>query len=704
MASDRKRKTNRLIRSGNPYLLQHARNPVDWYPWSSEAFTKAAAENKPVFLSIGYSTCHWCHVMEAESFSDPEVAALMNETFVSIKVDREERPDLDHIYMAACKKLTGNGGWPLTIIMAPDKKPFFAGTYFPKEGNAERMGMLQLIPKVKELWTKRKGKAQAVAEEVLVSLQASLSPGAGGRPRKKMVEEAFTQIVDTFDRENGGFGIAPKFPVPVNLFFLLRYWRRTGKVEALDMCRQTLRAIRHGGIYDHLGYGVHRYSTDRKWLIPHFEKMLYDQALIAMACTETFQASGEEEFRDMAREIFLYTLRDLKSPDGGFYSGEDADSEGKKGRFYTWTAAEIDRILDGVEHRVARAVFHITKEGNEKTAIGNATGRNILHFRAPLTILSKELDLPLDRLRDILGSVHKKMLEARSSRPRPFMDTKIMTDWNGLMIAALAKAAGAFDEPLYADAAETALAHVLETMRGDGGQLYHVRCGKEASVPAFLDDYAYLLWGMMELFQSTFKIKYFTGAVSLADEMLSLFWDDSHDGLYFSPRGSGPLPLRHKFANDGVMPSGNAVAAINLLRIGRLNANPVYEEKTAAIGKAFSGVIEGNPASYSHLISVFNMAFNPGAQVIIIGDPSKRDTLEMISAYRRTFCPNSVAAFIPYPKGTSTVGDLIYHARDVRAFNGQATAYVCEDFLCRAPTTDPDEMVSSIMEIETEGR
>jgi len=697
----KKGKTNRLIRSRNPYLLQHARNPVDWYPWSSDAFMEATAQDKPVFLSIGYSTCHWCHVMEAESFNDPEVAALLNETFVCVKVDREERPDLDNIYMAVCQQMTGSGGWPMTIIMTPDKKPFFAGTYFPRNERDGQIGIMQLIPKVWDLWKNRKGKAKTAAEEIVGSLQATLSPEPGGRPRKKMVDEAFKQIAGNYDENHAGFGTAPKFPIPVNLFFLLRYWLRTGKPDALDMNRQTLRAMRLGGIYDHLGYGIHRYSTDQKWLVPHFEKMLYDQALVAMACTETFQATGEDEFRDMAREILLYSLRDLKNPDGGFFSGEDADSEGEEGRFYTWTAAEIDRILSGEERTVARNIFNITEEGNEKARTGQTTGRNILHLRAPLTDLSDELGLPPDRLHEIHGIVREKLLEARSGRTRPFLDTKVMTDWNGLMIAALAMAAGAFDEPFLADEAEKTLTHILERMRGDEGQLLHIRYDRNTSIPALLDDYAYLLWGMMELYQSTFKPRHFTGAISLADEMLRLFWDKERDGLYFSPRGSGPLPLRHKFAFDGVLPSGNAVAAMNLLRIGRLTARPVYEEKAAAIGKAFCGPLEQKPGSYTHLISVFNMAFNPGAKVIIAGDPSREDLLSMISAFRRSFVPNTVAAFIPSTAKTPSIARLIPYARDVQTFDGRATAYVFEDYLCRAPTTDPEEMVSTIMEVET---
>lgn len=638
--------------------------------------------------------------MEEESFSDPEVAARMNETFVCIKVDREEHPDLDNIYMAVCQKMTGSGGWPMTIIMTPEKKPFFAGTYFPREGRAGRIGMLQLIAKIEELWTNRKNKAKAAAEEIMTNLHVSLEPESGGRPQKGLVEEVFTQLSGHYDNRYGGFGSAPKFPVPINHLFLLRYWLRTGDQKALDMTRQTLRAMRLGGIYDHLGYGIHRYATDDRWFAPHFEKMLYDQALVAMACTETYCATGEDEFRDMAREILFYALHNLKSPKGAFYSAEDADSEGEEGRFYTWTAGEIDKVLNPVERSVAKMVFNITEERNRANGKGQDSGRNVLHLRMPLSGLSPELGLTPGRLQDVFDSVREKMLAARMKRPRPFKDTKIMTDWNGLMIAALASAAGAFDEVVFADAAEKALSHILESMRENDGQLFHIRYDKETVVPANLDDYAYLLWGIVELYQATFRVKHLTGAISIADEMLRLFWDDARGGLFFSPRGSGPLPIRHKFASDGALPSGNAVAAMNLLRIGRLTARPVYEEKVAAIGRIFARSMERHPVAYTHLISVFNMALNHGAEVIIIGNPEMEDTLQMISTLRCAYAPNTVAAFIPSTLKKHRILELIPYARDVRTLEGKATAYVCKNFLCMAPTTDLEVMISSVMDVE----
>ncbi|MDF1537067.1 MAG: thioredoxin domain-containing protein [bacterium] len=696
-------KANRLSRSGSPYLLQHARNPVNWYPWSSKAFMKATAEDKPVLLSIGYSTCHWCHVMEAESFSDPEVAALLNETFVCIKVDREERPDLDHLFMNVCQQMTGTGGWPLNVIMTPDKKPFFAGTYFPRESSHGRMGMLELIPKVRDLWNRRRPKAVAAAEDVVKSICEALTPRPVGRPGKSLIGQTFGQMFGQFDTRHGGFGSAPKFPTPVNLLFLLHYGKRNSEPRAMEMVRKSLRAMRLGGIYDHIGGGIHRYSTDAAWTVPHFEKMLYDQALVSMAATEAYRATGEEEFKEFSEGILDFVLREMTGPDGGFYTAVDADSEGVEGRFYTWTPGEIEEVLDGVDNRIARFIFNLSNETGLIEGDGGSGERHVLFRSAALDAAAPQLGMSPAQLAEAVKKITSKLMEAREQRVRPFTDLKVQTDMNGLMIASLAKAAGAFDNMDYAHAAEKAGVFVSERMRGSEGQLLHIRYSEKATVPAFLDDYSYLLWGLMELYQATFRPPYLTGAISLAEEMIGLHWDDDGGGLFFSPRGSGPLPVRHKFAADGAVPSGNAVAAMNLLRIGRLTAKPDYEEKVAQIGKAFAGNMAKYPAAHAHLISVFNMALNSSAEVIITGDPSRPDTLEMVSALRKAYCPNMVAVFIPSTTRNTEVARLIPYARDIRTFEGLATAYVCKDFICRAPTTVPEEMIAAIEDVETGG-
>jgi uncharacterized protein YyaL (SSP411 family) len=641
--------------------------------------------------------------MEVESFSDPEVAAMMNHTFICIKVDREERPDLDHIYMAFCQQMSGSGGWPMTIIMTPDRKPFFAGTYFPRDERGGRIGMLQLIPKVKDLWNNRKSKARAVADEIFTSLQPELSPKSGSRPHRLLMEKAFLEFTEQYDEQHGGFGRAPKFPVPANHLFLLRSWKRTGTARALDMVLNTLRAMRHGGIYDHIGYGIHRYSTDEKWFVPHFEKMLCDQALTAMAFTEAYRATGEEDLRETAREILLYAMENLQSPEGVYYSSEDADSEGEEGRFYTWTADEIEQILDKDEYAVARSLFNVSVDGNYTASDGNIQGRNILFRIMSDEHAANELGMQLDHFKTMLKTIRGKMLEERSKRPRPFMDTKVMTDWNGLMIAALAMAAAAFDEAFFADAAERALSHILRNMRGDEGELWHICYDGEPPVPACLDDYAYLLWGMMELYQSTFKVKHLTGAITLTEVMLRLFWDNENEGLFFAPRGTGPLPVRHKFANDSALPSGTSVAAMNILRLGRLTARPAYDKKAGAIGRVYTRKMEKYPSAFAHLISVFDMALNATAKVVIVGDPEKEDTLAMISALRRSYTPNTVAAFIPSTVRNPRIKQYIPYVHNAAPIGGQATAIVCKDFVCHSPITDPEEMLATIKDVE-EGR
>jgi uncharacterized protein YyaL (SSP411 family) len=693
-------KTNRLSKSGSPYLLQHASNPVDWYPWSPEAFMKAIAEDKPVLLSIGYSTCHWCHVMENESFSDPEVAALLNETFVCVKVDREERPDLDHLYMNVCQQMTGTGGWPLTIVMTPDKKPFFAGTYFPRETKYGRMGMLELIPKIKDLWYRRKSKAVAAAEDVVNAVCEALTPETTGRPSVSLVDQTFEQLRDKYDTQNGGFGTAPKFPTPVNLLFLLAYWRKSSDPSALEMVRGNLLAIKRGGINDQIGGGIHRYATDATWTVPHFEKMLYDQALVSMAATEAYRATGDSEFRELSEGILNFVLEEMTGPDGQFYTAVDADSDGVEGRFYTWTGQEIDAALGEKDGRTARFLFNLSADAGIVDEGDGSETRHVLFRTTSLEVAAPELDMQAAQLKKTIHGITAKLRETRSQRTRPFTDQKVQTDMNGLMIASFAKAAGAFDNVEYANIAERAFTFISDSMRGSEGQLLHLNYTNNAEVPAFLDDYSFLLWGIMELFQATFRPQYLTGAISLAEEMEGLFWDDD-GGFFFSPRGSGPLPIRHKFAVDSAVPSGNAVAAMNLLRIGRLTAEPGFEEKVAQIGKAFAGSMANYPAAHVHLVSVFNMALNSSAEVIVTGDPAKEDTLEMLSALRKAYCPNMVAVFIPSTIRNKEIENLIPYARDIRTFEGRATAYVCKDFICRAPTTTPEEMLDTIKDVET---
>ncbi|MFH0792587.1 MAG: thioredoxin domain-containing protein, partial [bacterium] len=448
---------NRLVFEKSPYLLQHASNPVDWYPWGEEAFKAAREQDKPIFLSIGYSTCHWCHVMEHESFEDSEVAELMNQYFISIKVDREERPDIDSVYMTVTQALTGSGGWPMTVILTPDKQPFYAGTYFAKYSRYDRRGMMDLLPGIGNAWKNDRVNAVKAASEITQALARMTAGAPGDALTSETLQEGFHQLSESFDDDGGGFGHAPKFPTPHNFSFLLRYWKRTGDAAALEMVEKTLSSMRRGGIFDHVGFGFHRYSTDPEWLVPHFEKMLYDQAMLTIACIETYQAMGKEEYAQTAREILAYVMRDMTSPEGGFYSAEDADSEGVEGKFYLWSPEEVVSLLGKEEGELFSKIYNIVEGGNfREEATGHGTGGSIPHLQKPLSEMAKELNLDESSLASRLEASRRKLFAAREKRIHPLKDDKILTDWNGLMIAAMAKAAKALDDPQYADAARRA--------------------------------------------------------------------------------------------------------------------------------------------------------------------------------------------------------------------------------------------------------
>ncbi|MBN1849287.1 MAG: thioredoxin domain-containing protein [Deltaproteobacteria bacterium] len=685
---------NGLIHEKSPYLLQHAHNPVDWHPWRQEAFQKAKIENKPVFLSIGYSTCHWCHVMERESFEDIGVAELMNETFVSIKVDREERPDLDHIYMTACQMLTGSGGWPLTIIMTPDKHPFFAATYIPKQTRFGRIGMMELIPRIRDVWENRRDEIKASTEKILEALYSLET----SHPRTKLDQDVFHQayhkLAERFDTMYGGFGSAPKFPTPHNLFFLLRYWKRTNDRKALQMVEKTLHKIRQGGIYDHIGFGFHRYATDKEWRVPHFEKMLYDQALLALAYMETFQATGDEFYGDTAKEIFTYVLRDMKSSQGGFFSAEDADSEGKEGKFYVWTDEELRNTLDHDEADLFMTVYDIQSNGNYRDeSTGERSGTNIFHLQKDMSELAARLDLSFSELRDRLEAARQKLFKARENRIHPHKDDKILTDWNGLMIAALAKGAQVFGDRSYRVAAENAARFVLTRLRRSDGGLFHRYRDGDAGIIANLDDYALLVWGLIELYEVTFNFEYLQNAIELNDYMIEHFWDKLNGGLFFTPDNGEELIIRKKEINDGAIPSGNALAMLNLLWLALLTGDIELEGKATEIEKAFSEILRQHPSAYIHFMSAMDFMEGPAYRIIIAGDTDMEDTRAMLRAIQKRFLPNKAVLFRPVNPASPHINGLMECIKQYKSMNGQATAYVCLNQTCKAPTTNIEEML-----------
>ena len=692
--SDTEKKHNRLIHEKSPYLLQHAENPVDWYAWGEEAFEKARKENKPIFLSIGYSTCHWCHVMAHESFEDPEVARLLNEVFVCIKVDREERPDIDNIYMRVCQMMTGSGGWPLTILMTPDKKPFFAGTYIPKESRHGRLGMLDFIPRIKEVWDTQHDDILKSADQITARLNQISINSSGTELDKSTLKTAYEQLSGRFSEQYGGFGNAPKFPSPQNLLFLLRYWRSTNDEKALRMVVKTLQSMQEGGIYDHIGFGFHRYSTDSHWLVPHFEKMLYDQAMLAMAYIEAYQATGKEEFGATAKEIFSYVLRDMTDTKGGFYSAEDADSEGVEGKFYVWTEDEIRQILKGEEADLIVNVYNIDKTGNFRDeASGENTGANILHLGKTLTEIAIKNKTSLDELKERIETARQKLFTARNKRIRPHRDDKILTDWNGLMIAALAKGAQVCNEPEYADAAKRAADFILTDMRRTDGRILHRYREGHAAILANVDDYAFLIWGLLELYETIFDVHYLQTALDLNNEMIKHFWDEQDGGFYFTADDAEELIVRQKEIYDGAIPSGNSVAVLNLFRLARITADTDLEDKANKIMLAFSKDVKSVPSGYTQMMVALDFGISPSYEIVIAGNPQAKDTKEMLKSLRKHFIPNKVVLLRPSDQEEPDIIRIARFTEYQSSLDGKATAYVCLDYACKMPVTDAEEML-----------
>ncbi|MCD4800602.1 MAG: thioredoxin domain-containing protein, partial [Methanococcoides sp.] len=526
MTNNDKGTKNRLIDEKNPYLLQHANDPVDWYPWTEKAFEKAKSEDKPIFLSIGYSTCHWCHVMAKESFRNKDVAKMMNDMFVSIKVDREERPDIDSVYMDICQKMNGSGGWPLTIIMTPEKVPFIAATYIPRESGFGRQGMLEIIPWIEHLWKEEHNKIVEQTELIKTALSEKSESSHTKGVTEEIIHRTYTYLANNFDNENGGFGTSPKFPSPHNISYLLHYWKRTGNPTALQMVERTLQAMRKGGIYDHIGFGFHRYSTDSSWLVPHFEKMLYDQALLIIAYTEAYQATSKEEYSNTANEIIEYILRDMTSPDGGFYCAEDADSEGVEGKFYTWDISEIESLLNNEDHPIFRDVFNVRPEGNFfEESTHQPSGKNILHLEKAPESIEKQYNIPRKEIDHIIERCRKQLFSTREKRIHPSKDDKILTDWNGLMLAALSISGRVMGNKRYIDIAKRNADLLISERMKENGELYHNYSSNKGPTIGFLDDYAFFTWGLIELYEATFEVTYLAKALQLTDYMIENFKD-----------------------------------------------------------------------------------------------------------------------------------------------------------------------------------
>ena len=669
------RESNRLIHEKSPYLLQHAHNPVDWYPWGAEAFAKAKQEDKPIFLSIGYSTCHWCHVMERESFEDEEVAGVLNDNYIAIKVDREERPDLDQLYMTFCQTLTGQGGWPLTVLMTPEQKPFFAGTYFPKESRGSLTGLVDLLSKIAELWEKERERLISSGENLTAFvLQESLEFNKG-ELSSEVIDATYQELESYYDPVYGGFGRAPKFPTPHQLTFLLRYYVVKGVTKALVMVEKTLQQMYKGGIFDHLGFGFSRYSTDQQWLVPHFEKMLYDNALLAIAYLEAYQVTGRDLYREVAEKIFTYVLREMTAPGGAFYSAEDADSEGVEGKFYLWSPTQINEVLGEKEGRMFCHTYNLTEKGN-------FAGSNILNLLHGDSYDSEKIERELKEQR-------AKLYEARKKRIPPFKDDKILTAWNGLMIAALAKGGRVLDNAHYLSAAEKAVSFLWQNLRREDGRLLARYRKGEAAFLAYLDDYAFLIWALLELYESTYQPAYLQKALVLNEEMLELFWNQEQKCLYLTGKDSEKILARLREVYDGAMPAGNSVAILNLLKLAALTGDYQFADKAERLFYFCGQAVEANPLGYTYFLQAYLYAQSPTSTVVIVEGKENQESSAMVSLLQKKFLPHTVSLYLSAE--TKEIITLIPFLADYQALEGKTTAYFCQNKKCQAPIQEVAE-------------
>ena len=689
--------TNRLIHEKSPYLLQHAHNPVDWYAWGPEAFEAARNQDKPIFLSIGYSTCHWCHVMERESFENEQIAAILNKYFIAIKVDREERPDVDRIYMAYVQATTGGGGWPMSVWLTPDLKPFLGGTYFPPENRYGRAGFPALLERVADAWRNDRQKIMQSGADVVAHLEEAAEVAPAGSLDPNSLEVGFLQFRRSFDPKLGGFGGAPKFPRPVTHNFLLRYAERAHKEEAREMVLSTLRAMAKGGMHDQLGGGFHRYSVDERWFVPHFEKMLYDQAQLAVSYLEAYQITHDAFFAEVARRTLDYVLRDMTDKDGGFYSAEDADSvidpakpEVKgEGAFYVWTRAEIGQILGEPLASWFSYRYGIGPHGNvESDPHDEFTGKNILFEAHTVEETAKRLSELLAEVQKGLDAAVQKLLAARSKRVRPHLDDKVLTAWNGLMISALAKAGAVLSEPRYSAAATRAAEFVLHRM-------YDARTGvllrryrqQDAAIPGFLDDYAFFTQALLDLYEAQFDVRYLETAVRLTGKQRELFEDRGHGGFFSSAGGDASLLIRMKDDYDGAEPSGNSVAALNLLRLAQVTNRQELRECAEKTLRAFASRINGAPSAVPQMLVAYEFSLSKPKQIILVGDRSTPEAQAMLHVLRERFLPDAIALFVDEASRKALAGYLPV-IRDMSADHHKTTAYVCENYMCKLPTAD----------------
>ena len=677
--------TNRLARETSPYLRQHRHNPVDWHSWGPEALGLAQTLDRPIFLSVGYSACHWCHVMEHESFENPEIARILNEHFISIKVDREERPDLDQIYMTSVQLLTGQGGWPMSVFLTPALRPFTGGTYFPPDDRYGRPGFKRVLLTIVDWWRTRRAEIDHAASQLTEALQgAGQTPAAQGGLDAGLLKQTTAVLERAFDPQHGGFGSAPKFPHPMDLRVLLRVWKRFGDDNALQMVRHTLDCTARGGIYDHLGGGFARYSTDARWLVPHFEKMLYDNALLVPGYLEAFQITGEPYYRAIVEETLAWVTREMTSREGPFFSTLDADSEGVEGKFYVWTEAELETLLGKTDAAIFNTVYGVEPAGNWHDPHGHAPEKaNILHLTKTFAQSAKLLGMTEDDLRALLARCREKLFEVRSKRIRPGLDDKALTSWNGLMIGAFALAAQVLDNPAYAATAGRAADFILTKLRTPDGRLLRTySSGSEPKLNAYLEDYAFLADALVTLYEATFDVRWIASALELVQVMIDQFWDDADGGFFYTGRAHEALIARTKDALDNAIPSGNAMATMALLRLSKLTGRNDLRDKAERTLTLYQGLMASSPMAAGQMLMALDFQLGPTREIAIVGDPTADDTRRVLRLLRAKFEPNRVVAL---KTEDGAAAEKVVPLLAGNTWQGAVTTYVCENFACQAP-------------------
>ncbi len=677
--------TNRLAQESSPYLLQHAHNPVDWYAWGDEALEKSKREDKPILLSIGYSACHWCHVMERESFENEEIARQMNEQFVNIKVDREERPDLDQIYMSAVQMMTRHGGWPLTVFLTPDLVPFYGGTYFPPEDRHQMPGFPRVLAAISETYRTRPDEVKQSAWEILSELRRmSVAQESSEVINPQLLDNAYRGLVRTYDPRFGGFGGAPKFPSSMNLDFLLRTYKRTGDARALEMATHSCRMMAEGGMYDQLGGGFHRYSTDARWLVPHFEKMLYDNALLTRLYVHAYQATGESFFRRVVEETLGYVKREMLDESGAFYSTQDADSEGVEGEFFVWDKGEVESLLGPLDARLFCAYYDVTEGGNFEE-------RNILHVERPAAEVARAENVTVEKLTEAVERGRGILFTERERRIKPGRDEKVITAWNGLMLEAFAEAAAVLEREDYREVAERNAQFILDTLVNEGLLLHVCKDGRAKHV-GFLDDYAFVVSGLVTLYETTGCLRWLEAALTLTDKMVEEFWDEEGGGFFYNGRSGEKLIVRNKDYFDNATPSGNSVAAEALLRLSVLTGKEDYRRKAVNVLRLVRDAVERYPSAFGYALGAFDFYLSTPREIVVVGEAEQARPL-LREVWGR-YLPNKVVVL------SSNVDDdavrLVPLLQERTAQGGRATAYVCESYACLQPVNTPEELAAQL--------